>query len=73
MSTVAITLAISSVAPVEAQQQKRWCCMGPREKNRAAPSAIFFPKRPKAILRHEEGEGRFLSAAPCLLLAATRK
>jgi hypothetical protein len=41
--------------------------LGPREKNRAAPSAIFFGK-PKAILRHNEGEGRFLSAAACLLL-----
>jgi hypothetical protein len=48
MSTVAITLAISSVAPVEAQQQKRWCCVGPREKDRAAPSAIFSKNR-KAI------------------------
>jgi hypothetical protein len=51
MSTVAITLAISSVAAVEAQQQKRWCCVGPREKNRVAPSAIFF-QNSKAILRH---------------------
>jgi hypothetical protein len=28
----------------------------------------FFSKNPKAILRHEEGEGRFLLAAPCVLL-----
>jgi hypothetical protein len=38
----------------------------PRERdNRAAPSAIFF-KKPKAIFRHSQGEGRFLSAAPFL-------
>ena len=33
----------------------------------------FFSKKPKAILRLNEGEARFLSAAPCLLLGATRK
>jgi len=37
-------------------------------RNRAAPSAIFF-QNPKAILRRKEGEGRFLSVAPCLLLS----
>jgi hypothetical protein len=37
--------------------------LGPRRENRVAPSAIFF-KKPKAILRHKEGERRFLWAAP---------
>jgi hypothetical protein len=47
------TIQLSTIANVS----------GPREKNRVAPSAIFFQKT-KAILRHQEGERRFLSAAP---------
>ena len=45
-----------------------------RENEIIAPRHLgFFSKKPKAILRHSQGEGRFLSAVPCLLLGATRK
>jgi hypothetical protein len=48
MSTVAITLAISSVAP-EGATTKTVALWGPREKDRAAHLRFFFQKKPKAI------------------------
>jgi hypothetical protein len=41
--------------------------LGPREKNRAAPSAIFFPK-PESDFAALGRRGAFLSATPFLLL-----
>jgi hypothetical protein len=55
-------------------------CLGIQNENVAGsavrdrdPLSSIISKKPTAILRHKEGERRFLSAAPCLLLRATRK